>query len=73
MRLVEGCTLRDLLAEGTPDLTTTWRILHAVAGALQSAHDVGVVHRDLKPGNVLVEAGGPILVTGFGLARLRYG
>ncbi len=74
MRLVSGgTTLKDLLAHGTLDVGTAWRVLRAVAEALHSAHEVGVVHQDLKPSNVLIERDGSILVTDFGLARISYG
>jgi PAS domain S-box-containing protein len=73
MRLVQGGTLKDLLARGTLEAGTVWRILRAVADALHSAHEVGVVHQDLKPSNVLIGSDGAIMVTDFGVARINYG
>jgi tetratricopeptide (TPR) repeat protein/predicted Ser/Thr protein kinase len=68
MELVEGTPLGALFAAGRPirDLVA---ILRKVAGALAYAHAQGVVHRDLKPGNVLVDARGEPHVIDFGLAR----
>lgn len=73
MRLVHGGTLKDTLVQGTVDLGAAWRILRAIADALHSAHEAGVVHQDLKPSNVLIERDGSILLTDFGLARINYG
>jgi serine/threonine-protein kinase len=73
MRLVHGGTLKDTLVQGTVDLGAAWRILRAIADALHSAHEAGVVHQDLKPSNVLIEQDGSILLTDFGLARINYG
>ena len=66
--LVEGgATLRDRLAQ--PDLPRNLDLILQVAQALAYAHAQGVVHRDLKPDNVLIDAQGRALVADFGLAR----
>lgn len=66
---VEGQTLRQRLeCEGRLPLDEAVRIGIALAGALDYAHQRGVIHRDLKPENILFSAGQPIL-TDFGLAR----
>lgn len=66
---VEGETLRELLArEGPLPLDAALPLLRDVAGALAHAHDAGVVHRDLKPDNVLV-AGRHAYLMDFGVAK----
>ncbi len=70
MELVEGRTLRDLLDERGPlDLETAVHLITEVADGLASAHDRGIVHRDVKPGNVLVLPDGRAKITDFGIAR----
>src|SRR4051812_33977756 len=69
MPYVEGESLRRRLAEQPPlSLSDTIRILGDVARALQYAHDRGIVHRDIKPDNVLL-SGGTAVVTDFGIAK----
>jgi hypothetical protein len=69
MELVEGEALSDLLAR-EPRLGTdrTLDVLQQTAAALAAAHAAGVVHRDVKPGNVLVGADGIVKITDFGIA-----
>ena len=70
MEYVSGKTLADILADRT-QLTHTQAadIARDVASALAFAHDNGVVHRDIKPGNILVRADGVVKVADFGIAR----
>ncbi|MEU3727455.1 serine/threonine-protein kinase [Streptomyces sp. NPDC031705] len=72
MELVEGGSLADRLgADGPLDAGETARVGLALLGALSAAHDRGVLHRDVKPANVLMEAGtGRVVLTDFGIARL---
>jgi serine/threonine-protein kinase len=73
MDLIEGTDLRGVLnREGTVDPQRTARIVSEVASALDAAHARGLVHRDIKPGNILVEGSGETertYLTDFGLAR----
>jgi hypothetical protein len=69
MPYVDGESLRRRLAEMPPlSLSDTTRILGDVARALQYAHERGIVHRDIKPDNVLL-SGGTAVVTDFGIAK----
>jgi serine/threonine-protein kinase len=75
MELVEGETLAELLAQrarssGLP-LDEALRIARQIASALDAAHDAGVVHRDLKPGNIKVKEDGTVKVLDFGLAKMH--
>src|SRR5438046_5561064 len=70
MRYVPGESLREiLLREGALPLDRVVGILRPVADALDYAHAHGVVHRDVKPGNILVEPDGNVVLTDFGIAR----
>ncbi len=75
MGLVEGESLAARLArEPRPSIEAVRRILREVADALHYAHRQGVVHRDIKPDNILLEAGtGRAIVTDFGIARAAEG
>ncbi len=72
MELLEGESLADRLVKGKLDITKVLEIGSQVAGALEAAHRKGVVHRDLKPGNIFLTKDGAKLLD-FGLAKLHSG
>jgi serine/threonine-protein kinase len=70
MEFVDGRTVRDLVIEGqrlTPE--RTMEIIDGVLRALEYSHQAGIVHRDIKPGNVMVTRNGDVKVMDFGIAR----
>lgn len=69
MELVDGASLEELLDEGLDDREVL-KLLFEVAKALDYAHAHGVVHRDLKPGNVMVTGDGHARIVDFGVAHL---
>jgi serine/threonine-protein kinase len=75
MRYVDGVDLRQVLrSEKTLEPAETVRIVTAVAGALDAAQGAGLVHRDVKPANILIEQpGGKVFLSDFGVARRMSG
>ena len=73
MEFVPGGTLQARLREGPLALDELYRFGIAVADALEDAHAEGFLHRDLKPGNVVLTANGRPKILDFGLARLLHG
>ncbi|MET0765095.1 MAG: protein kinase [Blastococcus sp.] len=70
MELVEGEPLSALLArEGPLDTAATLSILRQTAFGLGEAHRAGMVHRDVKPGNILIRPDGSVKITDFGIAH----
>jgi serine/threonine-protein kinase len=69
MELVAGASLDTVLAGGPLDATRTMDIVAQAAAGLQAAHAAGMVHRDVKPGNLLLSSGGTIKITDFGIAH----
>lgn len=70
MEYVRGKTLRELLHDsGMPPPDRAAEVIADVAGALQYAHENGIVHRDVKPGNIMIDTDGTVKVTDFGIAQ----
>jgi len=70
MRFVQGTTLREILRDnGALPVDVIVNIVKPIAAAIHYAHLHGVIHRDVKPGNILVEPDGTVLLTDFGIAR----
>jgi len=69
MEYVEGPTLRQRLSQGPLPVAAAAVIARQVAGALQYAHERGIVHRDVKPANILLRADGVAKLVDFGIAR----
>jgi len=74
MEYVEGQSLKDYLSEEGPlEIGEASRIAREVLTALAYAHRTGLVHRDIKPGNILLSQDGKVQVTDFGIARAEAG
>src|SRR6185437_10833653 len=69
MRLVEGRDLQHVLNAGPLEPARAVRIIEQVAKALQAAHKVGLIHRDVKPSNILVDEDDFAYLIDFGIAR----
>ncbi|MET1074180.1 MAG: serine/threonine-protein kinase, partial [Umezawaea sp.] len=69
LRLVDGRTLRHRMAEGPLPVDEVRSLGAAVADALAHVHDQGVMHRDVKPSNILLDEGGTPYLADFGLAH----
>lgn len=70
MEYVEGHTVKELLADGTPvPIDEAVEIVSGVLSALEYSHAAGLVHRDIKPGNIMLTTDGKVKVMDFGIAR----
>ncbi|MER6350091.1 serine/threonine-protein kinase [Streptomyces sp. NPDC001595] len=69
MRLVDGCSLEEhLFRRGPLSVDETEKVARAMLGALGAAHAAGIVHRDVKPANVMLTRSGEVQLTDFGIA-----
>jgi serine/threonine protein kinase len=69
MEFVDGRLLKDIIKEGPIDAVEAVRIIDGVLTALEYSHRAGVVHRDIKPGNIMITKAGQVKVMDFGIAR----
>jgi serine/threonine protein kinase len=69
MRLIEGRDLQSVLADGPMEPSGAVRIIEQVALALHAAQEVGLLHRDVKPSNILLDDNDFAYLINFGIAR----
>ncbi|QAY72598.1 Stk1 family PASTA domain-containing Ser/Thr kinase [Agromyces protaetiae] len=69
MEYVEGRLLKDIIREGPLEPQAAVRVIDGILTALEYSHRAGVVHRDIKPGNVMITTAGQVKVMDFGIAR----
>ena len=70
MRFVEGDCLDEVVDRGSISIRQAAELIAKVARTVHYAHEHGILHRDIKPGNILLDAEGEPHLTDFGLARL---
>jgi len=70
MRYIKAGTLKDRMSAGRLSLDEINHLVSQIGSALDYAHRMGVIHRDIKPGNVLMDEQGDIYLSDFGLARM---
>jgi TolB-like protein/Tfp pilus assembly protein PilF len=70
MRFVEGDCLEEVVSRGSISVQQAAELIAKVARTVHYAHEHGILHRDIKPGNILLDANGEPHLTDFGLARL---
>jgi eukaryotic-like serine/threonine-protein kinase len=73
MKYVTGQTLEQMLDQGPLPLDLARRVLREAAMALGHAHKRGIVHRDVKPANIMVESDGRVVLTDFGISKALEG
>lgn len=70
MRYVQAGTLKERMGAGPLSLDEVNRLISQIGSALDYAHRMGIIHRDVKPGNILVNVQGDTYLTDFGMARM---
>lgn len=72
MAYYEGETLKDKISKGTLPIEKIVNISIQIAQGLAKAHEKGIIHRDIKPGNIIVQNDGTVKIIDFGLSKLLY-
>lgn len=67
---IDGRTLKELMKDEPPTMSSALEIAIQVASALDAAHKLGIVHRDIKPANIMVRQDGIVKVVDFGIAKI---
>src|SRR5438046_10378257 len=70
MRFVEGDCLDEVVGRGSISVREATELIAKIARTVHYAHEHGILHRDIKPGNILLDANGEPHLSDFGLARL---
>jgi serine/threonine-protein kinase len=70
MAHVDGVSLQEKIGPGLPNVNDAVHIASQVAEGLQGAHENGIVHRDIKSANIMVDVKGQVKILDFGLAKL---
>ncbi|NBC85230.1 MAG: protein kinase, partial [Bacteroidetes bacterium] len=71
MEYVDGGTLKDRIVEGPMRPAVVVPIVRQILRAFRDAHGAGVIHRDIKPQNIMLTSDGAVKITDFGIAKLR--
>ncbi len=70
MEFVEGVSLREVIQQRSMSSAEALAVVPQICAGLQFAHECGVVHRDIKPDNILIDGAGQVKIADFGLAKL---